>query len=133
MKTFLLVCLGLALVVSGLLMNVGLAEKGDKIKTNRLRHVVLFKFKPEADQARVDAIVKAFGELPSQISEIQEYEWGTNNSPENLNKELTHCFLVTFKSEADRDAYLVHPVHKKFVEFLKPSLADVTVVDYWAK
>lgn len=96
-----------------------------------LRHVVLFTFKPDATEAQVAEIVREFGQLPKKIKEIHDYEWGTNNSPEGLNKGHTHCFLVTFKTEADRDAYLPHPAHKDFVAKLKPLLQDVTVVDYW--
>ena len=102
-------------------------------ETKLLRHVVLFTFKAEATPEQVDGIVQAFGELPSQISQIHSYEWGTNNSPEGLNKGHTHCFLVTFKTAADRDAYLPHAAHQAFVAKLKPLLEDVTVVDYWAK
>lgn len=130
MKTLLLVCLGVALLASGLLVN---DSQADKKKESKLRHVVLFKFTSTASQIQVDAIVKAFGELPGKITEIQEYEWGTDISPEKLSKGLTHCFLVTFRSEQDRDAYLTHPEHIKFVDMLKPLLEDVTVVDYWAK
>lgn len=105
----------------------------DKNKEQRLlRHVVLFTFNDDATEQQVDEIVKAFGELPSKVKEIHGYEWGTNNSPEGLNKGHTHAFLVTFKSEADRDAYLPHPAHKEFVTKLKPILKDVTVIDYWA-
>jgi hypothetical protein len=131
MKTLFLFCLGMALLlISGLLVNSG---RADKTKTPLLRHVVLFKFKEDATPEQVDAIVKAFGELPKKIDVIHDYEWGTDNSPEGLAKGFTHCFLVTFKSEADRAIYLPHPEHKKFVEQLKPILDDVTVVDYWVK
>ena len=98
-----------------------------------LRHVVMFKFKEDADQAVVTKIEKAFAALPTQISEIKDYEWGVNNSPEGLNKGLTHCFFVTFHSEEGREAYLPHPAHKAFVELLDGVLDDVTVLDYWTK
>lgn len=98
-----------------------------------LRHVVMFKFKEDADPAAVTKIEKAFAELPSQISEIKDYEWGVNNSPEGLNKGLTHCFFVTFHSEEGRAAYLPHPAHKAFVALLDGVLDDVTVLDYWSK
>ena len=98
-----------------------------------LRHVVLFKFKDDVPKAKIKEIEKAFGELPDKISVIEDYEWGLNNSPEGLNKGLTHCFLITFRSEEDRDVYLPHPDHQAFVELLGPSLEDVTVVDYWVK
>ena len=68
-----------------------------------------------------------------EIKQIKKFEWGVNNSPEGLNQGLTHCFLVTFKSEKDREIYLPHPAHKAFVEILQPHLDKVTVIDYWAK
>ncbi|WP_036382628.1 Dabb family protein [Muricauda sp. MAR_2010_75] len=98
----------------------------------QLRHVVLFKFKETSSEEDVEKVKQAFNALPSKISEIKGYEWGLNNSPENLNKELTHCYLLTFTSEADRDAYLIHPDHKAFGEVAGPHIADVLVVDYWA-
>ena len=76
-------------------------------------------------------IEKAFIELPSKISEIKDFEWGINNSPEDLNKKFTHCFLLTFDSEASRDIYLPHPEHIQFGKLLTPHLEDVLVVDYW--
>jgi hypothetical protein len=98
-----------------------------------LRHVVLFKFKDESSDEEVQEVVDAFMALKSKISEIEDLEWGTNNSPEGLDQGFTHCFFVTFKSEADRDIYLPHPEHKAFVEVLGPHLDKVLVVDYWAK
>lgn len=100
-------------------------------KDKALRHVVCFKFKPDAKPEQVDGIVKAFAELPKKIDGIRAYESGTNNSPENLNKGFTHVFVVTFKDEAARTAYLPHPAHKAFVDQLKPILEDAFVVDYW--
>lgn len=100
---------------------------------SQLRHVVLFKFKDSASTADIKKIEEAFAKLPSQIKQIKKYEWGINNSPEGLNQGLTHCFLVTFKSESDRAIYLPHPAHKAFVEILLPHLDKATVVDYWAK
>lgn len=98
-----------------------------------LRHVVLFKFKDDTSPADVKKVEDAFSKLPSQIKEIAGYEFGTNNSPENLNQGFTHCFFVSFKTEQDRSIYLPHPAHKAFVEVLKPHLDKVLVIDYWAK
>jgi hypothetical protein len=98
-----------------------------------LRHLVLLKFKDTAQPVDVKKVESAFAGLTKKISLIKAFEWGTNNSPENLNQGLTHCFFVTFTSEKDRDAYLVHPDHQAFVEILKPHLDKVTVIDYWTK
>ncbi|MEX2514170.1 MAG: Dabb family protein [Cyclobacteriaceae bacterium] len=98
-----------------------------------LRHVVLFSFKEESSAEDIKRVEDAFIALQDKIPQIKDFEWGTNNSPEGLNKGLTHCFLVTFESEEDREIYLPHPDHKAFVEVLSPHMADVTVVDYWAE
>lgn len=98
-----------------------------------LRHAVLFSLDKDSDPDGVKGVEEAFAALPGKIPQIYGYEWGTNNSPEGLEKGFTHLFFVTFKSEADRDAYLIHPDHLAFVEFSKPQIKDVLVLDYWAK
>lgn len=103
------------------------------VQDSLLRHVVLFKFKEGTSAEDIKKVEEAFTALPSKIPEIVGYEWGTNNSPEGLNKGLTHCFFLTFESEDGRAAYLPHPAHKAFGEVLGPHLADVTVIDYWTK
>ncbi len=98
-----------------------------------LRHVVLLKFKDDTTAADVRRIENAFAALPSKIDLIQDFEWGTDISVENLADGFTHCFFVTFLSEQDRDAYIPHPEHKKFGELLGPHLDKVLVIDYWVK
>ncbi|MDO6519775.1 Stress responsive A/B Barrel Domain [Zobellia uliginosa] len=102
-------------------------------KDSLLRHVVLFKFKPETTKEDIKKVEEAFTALPSKIPQIVGYEWGLNNSPEGLNQGFTHCFFLTFNSEEDRAIYLPHPDHKAFGDILGPHLDDVLVVDYWAK
>ena len=96
-----------------------------------LQHVVSFKFKDGASSVQIENVEKAFVALKGKIPEIVSLEWGTNNSPEGLNKGFTHCFIVTFKDEKDRSVYLPHPEHKAFVKILKPILDDVFVIDFW--
>ena len=97
----------------------------------QLRHVVLFKFKESASPEDVAKVEAAFGELPSKIPEITGFEWGTNNSPEGLDKGFTHCFFLSFDDEEGRATYLPHPDHKAFGDLLGPYLEDVLVLDYW--
>ncbi len=98
-----------------------------------LRHAVLFSFKEDSYPAGVAAVEAAFRALPGKIPEIHSFEWGTNNSPENLAQGYTHMFFLTFLSEADRAVYLPHPAHKAFGEVLGPHLDQVLVLDYWAQ
>ena len=95
-----------------------------------IRHVVHFKFKKEATAAQVAKVTEAFAALKVKIEAVDSLEWGTNSSPEGLDKGFTHCWIVNFKTAKDRDAYLVHPAHKAFVEILMPVLDEAIVVDF---
>jgi hypothetical protein len=124
------------ILISATAMAQAQSKKSDKAKGDKgqvLRHVVMFKFKDSSSPEDIKKVENAFKDLAKKIKEIKDFEWGINNSPENLNQGLTHCFLVTFGSEKDREIYLPHPDHLAFVEILKPHLDKVTVIDYWAK
>ncbi len=95
-----------------------------------IRHVVHFKFKSDATPEQIKKITEEFAALKTKISEVDSLEWGTNSSPEGLSKDFNYCWIVSFKTAHDRDAYLVHPAHKAFVAILKPILDDVMVVDF---
>lgn len=122
------------LTTGALLLSLGNATgQQETPEPKMLRHVVMFQFKDASTDAEIQTVVDAFRQLPSKIREIADFEYGIDNSPEKLSGGLTHVFLVTFKSEEDRAAYLPHEAHLAFVEVLKPHLEKVTVVDYWAK
>ena len=101
--------------------------------TPLLRHVVLFQFKAGTAPEQLKAIEDAFRALPTQIEAIHDFEWGTDVSVEGIAQGFTHCFLLTFKSAADRDLYLPHPAHRAFGELLRPYKERVLVLDYWAQ
>jgi hypothetical protein len=125
MKKFIVIIA--AIVVAATVISANIKDQ------KMLRHVVLFKFKDGTTPEQVKTVEDAFKALPSKIKEIKGFEWGTNNSPEGLNEGLTHCFFLTFASEADRAIYLPHPAHKAFGAVLKPYLDKAVVVDYWTK
>ncbi|MFN9719192.1 MAG: GDSL-type esterase/lipase family protein [Planctomycetota bacterium] len=105
---------------------------GERVPKSRvLRHVVLFRYKPDVTQAQLDEINRAFQNLKNEIPQVMDFERGVNNSPEGLDKGFTHGYLITFASEEDRAAYLPHPAHKKFVELLAGKLEEPFVFDYW--
>lgn len=130
MQKILLICL---VSLFSLQMIHAQTTKEKKKSAPVLRHVVMFKFQDKSTPADIQKVEAAFRALPGKISQIRGFEWGTNSSPEKLNQGLTHCFLLSFASEADRDAYLVHPAHKAFGEVLKPYFDKATVLDYWVK
>ena len=97
-----------------------------------VRHVVVFKYKPEATEAQIKEITDAFRELKNKVPGIVYFETGVNNSPENLNQDFTHVYLLTFENAEARDNYLPHPEHKEFGKTLRESgiFDGVFVVDY---
>jgi hypothetical protein len=110
---------------------VGMAFSAEAV--GKLHHVVCFKFKSSAAPQDIKKVEEAFKELKQKIPQVVSLEWGTNVSPEQRNKGFTHCFLLSFNSDKDRDAYLEHPEHKAFGKIVGPVLEDVFVIDFWSK
>ena len=98
-----------------------------------LRHVVLIKFKVDANLEKLKEIENAFCALPNKINIIYDFEWGIDVSVEGKTQGFTHCFMVTFRSEADRDAYIPHPSHEEFGVMMRSYLEKILVLDYWVK
>jgi hypothetical protein len=119
--------LALALMLSLVLASSALAA--DK----KLQHVVCFKFKEAATKAQIDNLNKEFAALKDKIPGVKGFEYGKNNSPENHDKGFTYCYIITFKTEKDREAYLPHPEHQKFVKIVKEIVDDVFVIDFWTE
>lgn len=125
-----------ALWLAGLTLAVGVGMAMSQSSSAQpekkiLRHLVLYQFKPEISAQQVQEVVDAFAALPGQISEIAGFEQGTNVSPEGKSAGLTHAFMVSFRSEKDRDAYLVHPAHDAYVQIVRDRRDKVIVFDYW--
>ena len=98
-----------------------------------LRHVVMFKFKDGTTSKQIKEFEDAFRTLPDKIDAIHSFEWGTDVSVEGKADGFTHCFVVTFAGEADRDAYLPHPAHQEFVSLVTPHKERSLVLDYWVR
>ena len=96
-----------------------------------IRHVVLCRFREDADVAAVFAALSA---LKEKIPGILAISCGADNSPEGLQKGFTHGFTVDFADAAARDAYLPHPAHqavgKMVVDALDGGLDGLAVIDW---
>jgi len=126
MKTF----IGVLALVMAAGMTGFAADAGKK---GKLHHVVAIKFKEGTSKDQIKTVEKAFVDLKKKIKEVNSLKWGTNVSPEKHDKGFTHCFILTFNSEKDRDTYLAHPEHKEFGKVLSPVMADVFVIDFWSE
>ena len=117
--------------VSNASQNASKATASSTGENKVLRHAVFIGFKKTANDSDIQQIVHTFHDLPSKIDSIIDFEWGTNNSKEGFDDGFTHCFLLTFKNEAGRAAYLPHEDHKAFGKMLRPHMEQVFVIDYW--
>jgi hypothetical protein len=103
-----------------------------ELPDSAVRHVVVFRYRPEATEEQIAQVTAAFRALQDKIPGIIAFEHGINNSPEGKNLGFTHAYTVAFESVAARDAYLPHPEHRAFGELLGRLgiLDDAFVVDY---
>ena len=114
---------------STVLMPPSSAADGERL----LRHIVMYKFKEGLPPGQIQEVVDAFAGLPKKIGTIVGFEHGTNVSPEGKSEGFTHVFVVTFKTAADRDAYILHAAHQDFVKIVKDRREKVIVFDYWTR
>ena len=99
---------------------------------NKMRHIVVFKYKSDATKEQIAEVTNALSDLQNTIPGIVSFEHGVNDSPENKNAGFTHIYLFTFENAEARDTYLPHPDHEAFGKMLEEMdvVEDVFVVDY---
>lgn len=85
-------------------------------------HVVLFRFKSETSQAKIDEIFSTLASLQEKIPGLLNFSGGPYSSPEGLNQNFTHGFVMTFADEESRDGYLPHPEHDAVKRLIVPEL-----------
>jgi hypothetical protein len=109
------------------------ATVNSAVAAAKIHHVVCFKFKTTTSPDDIKRVEQAFTALGEKVPGIESLKWGTNVSKEQRNKGFTHCFILTFKTEKERDAYLEHPEHKSFGALVGPMVDDVFVIDFVPK
>ena len=87
-----------------------------------IRHIVLFRFKEEAEgrtkRENVEATRQMLEALPAKIPLILESHTFVN-APDT-NRENADLMLISdFASREDLDAYMVHPDHQAVVAFMR--------------
>lgn len=95
-----------------------------------IRHIVLMKLKPDADQIAIDAVGAGLPTLQSEIPGIVSYAFGPNNSTEGRTEGFELGFTIDFEDAAARDAYLPHPAHQAYIPFVRAVSTDVLVFDF---
>lgn len=99
-------------------------------------HVVLFRYNPSIPWSTLESHFRDFTALKTKcLKDGKPYmvsmKMGKNTSWENFGRGMTHCFVLEFKDEADRDFYLLKDqVHRRFSELAGPLIEDSVVVDF---
>jgi hypothetical protein len=97
-----------------------------------LRHVVMWKFKEEAEGKTKDENCKIIKErleaLPARIPFIKRLEVGINESVSSMSSDMV--LITEFDSQEDLDLYAVHPNHVQVSEYVSKVRTSRTVVDY---
>lgn len=130
--------------------NVGMARfTAPDFHPGTIRHVVMFQFKPQTTQAERDEVTKRFVALaklshrPDGHAVVASIETGPQISGENADLGLEQGYLVTFRSEGDRNFYVGRPLvtdkryydpaHDAFKAFAGPYLERAVVFDFPVK
>ena len=102
------------------------------MENSPVRHVLVVRFRPGMTDESFQAFIVAFRELSRKIEGIISFEYGANNSSEGLDRGMTHVITLTFANVQARDAYLPHPEHRKFVEWIGQldNIEELLVIDY---
>jgi len=93
-----------------------------------LKHVVLFKFKPETTAAEIEQLAAGLGALPAVIEDIREFVFGRDV----VKSERSYDFALvsSFDDLAAMQRYQVHPEHQKVVAIVKQICSGVVAADF---
>ncbi|NLX26670.1 MAG: Dabb family protein [Lentisphaerae bacterium] len=93
-----------------------------------IKHVVMWKFKDDVDDADKLEMKKRLEALKGVVPSLRGIEVGLNMVPGDAARDMV--LYSEFDSLEGLKAYAVHPAHLKVVEFVKPLVCERAVVDY---
>jgi hypothetical protein len=93
-----------------------------------LKHVVFFKFKPEAGEAAIADLERSLRALPAVIPEIREFIVGRDVVRSERSYDL--ALISAFDDLATLGRYQVHPDHQAVLVKVRALCAGVVAVDF---
>jgi len=94
-----------------------------------IRHVVAFRWIPEATPAQIDAVTAALRALPGKIPEIRSFRCGPDVGVNDGNWD--YAVVAEFDSLEDQTIYRDHPEHRAVIDNeLAAIRADRAAVQY---
>lgn len=94
-----------------------------------IRHMVLFRFKPEATDAERGAVLDGLARLPSHFPAMRRFGLGENISRRDAT--FPHVMTVEFEQQAALEAYLDSAEHERFVATVfRPAIEARAIASY---
>ena len=94
-----------------------------------LRHVALFRWKPEATPEDVSKVEAALRQLPAKIPCIQSYRFGRDIGIQDGNADF--ALVADFVDEEGLETYANHPDHQDVIkELIRPIMAQRHAIQY---
>lgn len=79
-----------------------------------IQHVVLFRFRADADPARLVQTAQALRDMQGRIPEVRAVSFGPNLGPSA--RDWSHVLVVSCDDMDAVHRYIDHPVHRETVE-----------------
>lgn len=94
-----------------------------------LRHTVLLRFKADATDEQIQAVLDGFATMPQKMDFIRRYEYGRDLGILEGNPNV--ALVADFDSVDDWQAYQDHPDHQALAKgVIAPILDSMTRVQY---
>lgn len=93
-----------------------------------IKHIVMLKFKKDAQETGIGELEKKLGALPGVIPEIKSYEFGRDV----LRSERSYDFALVsvFKDIESLKIYQIHSRHQEVLKKVKDLCESVVVTDF---
>jgi 2,3-dihydroxy-p-cumate/2,3-dihydroxybenzoate 3,4-dioxygenase len=94
-----------------------------------IRHMLLFRFRPEVDLVECQAMVEELSHFPDHFPTMRNFAIGRNASKRD--DRFTHAMTVEFVSWSDLDDYLSSERHERFVaDMFRPLIEERAIASF---
>jgi hypothetical protein len=94
-----------------------------------IRHVVMFRWKPETTSEAVAALEEELSKLPAEVPEIHRYTFGADAGLNEGNFDFV--VVADLATVDDYVVYRDHPTHQALIEqHTRPNMAERAAVQF---
>lgn len=94
-----------------------------------MRHMVLFRFRPEASEQDRRAVLDGLAQLPMHFPQMRRFGLGENVSQRD--RTFSHVMAVEFERREEMESYLNSAEHEEFVSMLfRPAVEGRAIASF---